>query len=290
MKISEILKQKKTFSMEVFPPKKDGDTQKLLDIIKNLKILLPDFISVTYGAGGSTRTLTKEIAGEIKNSIKIDSMAHLTCIGNSKNEIKEIIDDLNQLKIENILALRGDLPPGKTKEDSLKDFQYASDLVEFIKKEKNSISIGVAGYVEKHPEATTIEQDIENLKIKIDKGADFIITQVFFDNEKFYQYKENLNKVKINTPILPGIFLISNFRQIERMKELSGNLTIPKKLKTQLEKYKNNPEDIKKLGIEFAINQSKELIKSKMISGLHYYIMNREDLIKEVYQEIKNEL
>jgi len=287
MKIAQLLKEKFTFSMEVFPPKKDGDTQKLLETVKNLKNLNPDFISVTYGAGGSTRSLTKEIAGEIKNNLLIESMAHLTCIGNSKIEIKSILEDLRNLKIENILALRGDLPKDIEKKQALKDFHYASDLIQYIKQLDHQSSIGVAGYVEKHPEAKNLDEDIQNLKNKINMGADFIITQVFFDNDLYYRFYEKITKQNINTPILPGIFLIFNAKQIERMLELSGNLTIPKNLLNSIEKYKNNPDDLKKAGIEFAIQQSQELIQSKTISGLHYYIMNREDLIQEVFKEIQ---
>ena len=213
-------------------------------------------------------------------------MAHLTCIGNSKNEIKAILNDMENLNIKNILALRGHLPTDIKKEESLKEFKYASDLVKFIKQEKPNLSIGVAGYVEKHPEALSLESDINNLKIKIQEGADFIITQLFFDNEKFYRFIDLCNKKGIKTPILPGIFLIFNYKQLTRMKELSGGLTIPKKLLNQIEKYQDQPEEVKKIGMEFAINQSREIIKSKMAQGLHFYIMNREDLIKEVYQAV----
>ncbi|HCL55519.1 MAG TPA: methylenetetrahydrofolate reductase [NAD(P)H] [Spirochaetia bacterium] len=287
MNIQEVLSQKFSFSMEVFPPKKEGDVKELFQVIKDLKILNPDFISVTYGAGGSTQSMTREIASEIKNKIGIESMAHLTCVGNTKEEISAIINDLRESNIKNILALRGD-PPAGMKEFQVKQggFAYASELVDFIRQNQNHFSIGVAGYPEKHPEAGSLEKDIENLKKKIDAGADFIVTQLFFENEAFNRFMDKIEKAGIRIPVLPGIFLVSGYNQLKRITELS-NAEIPKKFHDNLLKYQDKPEDLKKIGIEHALMQSEDLIKSKRIGGLHFYIMNRKDMILPIYEELK---
>lgn len=287
MFIKDKLKERKTFSMEVFPPKREGGYEKLLDVVKKLKYLEPDFISVTYGAGGSTQSLTKEIATDI-NNLGIDSMAHLTCVGSSKDEMKALLKQLKEANIENILALRGDPPKGQEKFVATKNgFSTAAELVQFIKKEEDSFSIGVAGYPEKHPEAPSLDKDIEYLKMKVDQGADFIITQLFFNNEYYYRYYEKIRKASISTPVLPGIFLFSSYKQLTKTVELSS-AEIPSKLEKKLYQYRNNAEDVKKFGMEYAINQSIDILKRGMAEGLHFYIMNRNDVIEEVFKELSS--
>lgn len=287
MQIKEILKKKITFSMEVFPPKKESDIQPLFEIMKELKKIQPDFISVTYGAGGSTQRLTQEIALQIKKQIGIESMEHFTCVGSDKKEIGNILDSLYRSGIENILALRGDPPLGQKEfQPHPNGFAYASQLIEWIKKEKDFFSIGAACYPEKHPEAKTLEQDIENLKKKVDAGADFLITQLFFDNSLFFSFLEKIRKKDITLPILAGIFLVSNFKQLSRIIEIAKP-KIPQEFYNQLEKYQDDYLAIQKIGLEFALQQSQELLKSKAIQGLHFYIMNKKEQILPLYEELR---
>ncbi len=289
MNIKDLINQKKAFSVEVFPPKRDGDHFKLLDVITDLKEEIhPDFISVTYGAGGSTRSLTQEIASEIKNKIGVESMAHLTCVGNTKEEIGDILEELKEANIKNILALRGDAPEGKTGFKAVSGgFEYASELVEYIRKEKNYFSIGVAAYPEAHPEAKNLEEDVKKLKIKVGAGSDFVVTQLFFDNQYFYDFMNLVEKHHIKVPIIPGIFIISSYKQLKRLVELS-NATIPKALEKKLYQYQDNIEDIKKIGIDYALEQTYNLVESKLIDGVHFYIMNKKDQIVEIYKQIKD--
>jgi methylenetetrahydrofolate reductase (NADPH) len=288
MKIIDMYQQKKTvFSMEVFPPKREGDHRKLLEVIDDLKHLNPDFMSVTYGAGGSTRDMTLEISSEIKNDIGIESMAHLTCVGNSKTEISEVIDRLKEANIENILALRGDPPRGEEEfRPVLGGFRFAFELIDFIRREKNHFSVGVAAYPEKHPEAHSLEHDIDNLKIKLDKGGDFIITQLFFFNDYYYRFIEKARSMGVDAPVSPGVFLVSNYKQLQKIKELSG-AAIPVEFEQKLFDNRDNPEEMKKIGVDYALNQSRDLLESGAVDGLHFYIMNRKDLIGEVYEQLK---
>ena len=284
MKISKILQNKKSFSIEVFPPKKDGNIEQLYQTIMDIKYLKPDFISVTYGAGGSTRKNTEKIASYIKSNIGIEPMANLTCIGSSIDELDKIISEFKENNIENILALRGDTP----KEGDLKegDFKHASDLVKYIS--KKDFCIGIACYPEKHPEARTLEDDINYHKLKFDNGASFGITQLFFDNKVFYNFIDKIEKIGINKPILAGIFIITNYNQLQKITEIAKPL-LPETLKNNLEKYKDNQEVIKKIGIEFAINQSLDLLKNG-VKGLHFYIMNQKESIIKIHEAIKNYL
>ena len=288
MRIKEIFKHKpQVLSMEVFPPKRNGALDQLFHVVSDLKALSPDYISVTYGAGGSTRNLTKEIALNIKKNAGIESMAHLTCVGNTKNELKEILEDLKNSGIDNILALRGDPPQGQNKFEAVEGgFQYANELIEFIRNEEDYFSIGVAGYPEKHPEAKNYEEDILNLKRKVDAGADFIVTQLFFNNDDFYRFMDKVRSIGIDIPVIPGIFLISSYKQIHRLAELCG-ATIPKDLENKLYQFKDNNEEIKKIGIDFALQQSENILNRQIAQGLHYYIMNRKDMIEKIVQTIK---
>lgn len=283
MKIGEKLRTKKTFSMEVFPPKRDGDHLKLLEVVRNLKGLNPDYISVTYGAGGTTRSLTKEIASEIKNEIGIESMAHLTCVGNTREEIGGILDELQKARIHNILALRGDPPQGEKNFTPVAGgFHYASELVEYIKESHPEFSIGVAGYPEKHPQAKSLEEDIEHLREKVSAGGEFIITQAFFNNDHYFRFYELLRKKDIQAPVIPGIFLISSYKQLQRIEELSGS-DIPAKLTEEINRHQSDPDALRQIGIEYAFSQSRAILEQGAAQGLHFYIMNRQDMISELY-------
>ncbi len=284
MKITDILKNKDfVFSIEVFPPKPDTDIKVIYDTIEQLKELKPDFISVTYGAGGSTRCRTVEIADKIQNYYKITALAHLTCIGSTKEEIAKILDELKNNGIENIMALRGDIPYNE--KEPFKDFQYASDLVRFIKTNWD-FCIGVAGYPEKHPEAETMEDDIKHLKEKVDAGAGFITTQLFLDNNHFYRYLELVNKEGIKVPVIPGIMTATKLVNIERMANLC-KVEIPERFKKAVNDNEIN-DQICEGTVKYTVGQINHLIK-KGIKAIHLYTMNKVEQNKRIYFESKLE-
>lgn len=290
MKLKDIYNSsdKPIISFEVFPPKGDGDEYKekvnnLFSELEQLKQFNPALISVTYGAGGTTREKTFDLVVDIKNKINIEPMVHFTCVNFDKTQILEYVKKIENNGIKNILALRGDPPQGTEKFIAPKNgFAHANELVKFIK-ENTDLSIAVAGYPEKHPEAINMEQDLKNLQNKVNAGADVIYTQLFFDNKDYFKFVENLNKLNIYTPVIPGIMVIQTVSQIERIINLSGS-KIPVHYLEQIEKYKNEPETIKKLGIEYAIKQVQEL-KQQKVNGLHFYPLNKAFAVSEV---IKN--
>lgn len=283
MKIKELFKQKQpTISFEVFPPNKIYTLEKVYEVIDELSLLKPDFMSVTYGAGGSTRRNTVDIASKIKNINNIEALAHLTCIGATKKEIDEILKDLNKNNIENIMALRGDIP--QECENKIGEFSHANDLIKYIK-EYGDFSIGGAFYPEGHQETNDL-LDLFNLKTKVDSGTDFLISQIFFENEKFYEFKEKLGKLNIKTPLIAGIMPITNGKQIRRITSICG-CSIPEKLKKILDRYEDNPIAMREAGIAYAMEQIIELI-SDDIAGIHIYTMNRVEASKKIMENIGN--
>lgn len=285
MKIKMILNQKKfSLSFEVFPPVREGNIENLYVTIQDLKEMEPDFISVTYGAGGGTKDKSIEIASRVKNVFKMDVLAHLTCVRATKGDIAKIIDEFKRENIENILALRGDPPEGeKTFTITEGGFKYAYELVEFIKA-NDHFCVGVAGYPEGHIEALSIKDDLINLKRKVDSGADFIITQLFFNNDAYYNFRDRALALKINVPIIPGIFPILNYKQISRIIALSG-VKIPTLLIEKIERNKDNTEDVEKYGIEYAVKQTEDLLKND-IAGIHLYCMNQSRPVKQILREV----
>ena len=285
MKINDALSQKRfILSFEVFPPKREGNLESLYVTITELGELKPDFISVTYGAGGSTREKTIEISSRVKNEFNLEVLAHLTCVQSTKDDIAKILDSLKEKNVENVLALRGDPPEGMErfiKTDG--GFGYANELVQFIKT-RTDFSIGVAGYPEGHIEAPSLKVDMINLKRKVDAGADFIITQLFFNNDAFYNFRDRAMELRIDVPILPGIFPILNYNQIIRIASLAG-VRIPYRLREKVEKNKDNPQEVEKYGIEYAIIQVDNLIKNE-IAGLHLYCMNKSHPVKKILAEL----
>ena len=261
-------------SFEVFPPK-DGNISELFEQVRILYKYNPALVSLTYGANGSNRDLAYELL-QMFIHLGLNVMPHFTCVGSSYNMVQGYIREIENLGIENILALRGDLP----EDDCLLDFEYANDLVNFIH-QKSSLSIGVAGYPECHIECKNIDKDIENLKKKIDAGADVIFTQLFFNNEKFYRYVDKVRAAGINAPIIAGIMPIRSKKQIEKMVSIA-NVEIPERLKNQLEQF---PQNIKKIGVEFAINQCQDLIDND-IAGLHFFTLNHADQTSEILDNI----
>ncbi|MDP4089295.1 MAG: methylenetetrahydrofolate reductase [NAD(P)H] [Bacillota bacterium] len=285
MQIKEIFKVKKpVISFEIFPPKKDDDIETIYNTIEALKDLRPDFISVTYGAGGSTRDKTVEIASIVKNKYNIEALAHLTCISLGEEGLSRILEDLRSNNVENIMALRGDLPQGMKKEDlENSPFHYASDIVSTIKK-RESFCAGAACYPEGHPECESLDRDISNLKYKVDCGADFLATQLFFDNNRFYNFMDKARKAGISIPVTAGIMPVTNKKQIERMVSLS-NASLPDKFKRIMNKYEHNPEALKEAGIVYATEQIIDLL-SWGIDGIHLYTMNRPETCRRIMNNI----
>ena len=285
MKIRSLFSQNRfILSFEVFPPKREGNLDSLYVTITELGELKPDFISVTYGAGGSTRGKTIEISSRVKNGFNLEVLAHLTCVQSTKDDVARILDLLKEENVENILALRGDPPEGTERFIKTEGgFEYANELVQFIKTRDN-FSVGVAGYPEGHIEAPNLKADIINLKRKVDAGADFIITQLFFNNDAFYNFRDHAMALRIDVPILPGIFPILNYNQIIRIASLAG-VRIPPRLREKVEKNKDKPQEVEKYGIEYAIIQVDNLIKNG-IAGIHLYCMNKSHPVKKILAEL----
>lgn len=277
MKLREIYTKDNSpvLSFEFFPPKDDIDGQKMLELLNEIAILKkynPALVSVTYGAGGSTRTKSEELVKKIKSAFELNVMPHFTCICSDKHEVDERLETLKSAGIENILALRGDIPPDTN--FCFQDFRHANDLVGYIAS-KSDFSIAVAGYPEGHVESPDLKTDIENLKKKVDAGADVIFTQLFFENEKFYDFVERVRAAGIKIPVAAGIMPIVSQKQVERILNII-KVKIPQKLLENLEKFSRSNEDIKKIGIEFAYNQYCDLIKNN-VDGIHFYTLNKSD-------------
>lgn len=284
MSIKELIKSKKhTFSFEVFPPKKDKSLEGIYNTIGELKELNPDFISVTYGAMGSSKDKTVEIASKIKNDFNIESIAHLTCVTSSRRELETTLIEIKDANIDNILALRGDIPEGFDFSNLNDNYRYASELIKHIR-DKEKMTIGAACYPEGHIEATSIEKDIEHLKRKVDCGADFLITQLFFDNELFYDYHDKLVQKGIDIPVIAGILPVLNKNQTKKIVELSG-CKFPAKFNRILEKYQDDPIALKEAGTMYATEQIIDLL-SWGIKGIHLYTMNKSDTAKRIMGNI----
>ena len=286
MKLKDLYlsnKQKPVISYEVFPPKDDNDgakTASLFSELSALKKFNPSLISVTYGAGGSNRNQSVDIIKRIKNELKITPMPHFTCVSTDKIHIKSYLSEIEELGIKNILALRGDIPEQGQIFD---DFKHASELVEYIKKE-SSLSVAVAGYPEGHAESLSLDDDIKYLKLKIENGADIIYTQLFFNNNCFLSFLDRCSDVGINIPIIPGIMPITSYKSIQKMVQLC-RVDIPKSLLDIIELHKNDNDYIKKLGVEFATKQCKELIDCG-INGLHFYTLNKSNSVSKILENL----
>lgn len=284
MQISEKLQAKQlTTSFEVFPPKNDAAYAPVEATVDTLAGFKPDFISVTYGAGGGTSVNTPKIAAHIQNDLHIPSLAHLTCASSTKAEIHAILCDLKARGIENILALRGDLPENYTPDSD--HYRYASELVTVIR-EFGGFSVGAACYPEGHVEADSPEKDLEHLKQKADCGADFLITQMFFDNTALYSFLYRALKKGIDLPVLAGIMPVMNKRQIARSCALSGT-TLPSRLKTMIDKFGDNPEALKQAGIAYATEQIIDLIANG-VGGIHIYTMNRPEVAGAIMRNLSS--
>ncbi|MDD6037718.1 MAG: methylenetetrahydrofolate reductase [NAD(P)H] [bacterium] len=288
MKIPKIIEQKKqigkpSFSFEIFPPKKEETLKNIDETLEMLCDLKPDFISVTFGAGGSVRnSKTVEIARKIKETYGVEPVVHLTCLYYSKEEIKELLKELEASGIENILALRGDRNPDYPTKN---DFTYASDLVSFIKSQ-GDFSLSGGCYPETHLEATDAITDIRNLKKKVDAGASHLISQLFFDNELFYRFYEKTRCAGIDVPIDAGVMPVTNKAQIERMVNLCG-ASLPVKFEKMLRKYEDNKAALLDAGLAYTINQVVDLIAND-VDGVHIYTMNNPAVAKRICDSIRN--
>ncbi len=282
MKIKDMFSENKTvFSFEIFPPKKDSSVDTIYNTLEQLNDLKPDFISVTYGAGGNTPgASTCDIASAIKNKYGIESVAHLPCINFTKDEVKNILEDFKNHGIENILALRGDINPNI---EPKREFKYASELVEFIK-QNGDFDIAGACYPECHGEAENMVEDIKNLKKKVDAGADHLISQLFFDNKSFYEFEEKVRIAGIDVPIEAGIMPVTNKKQIERMVSLCG-ASLPAKFSRVMQRYENHPEALRDAGIAYAVDQIVDLI-SHGVDGIHLYTMNNPYIARKISEAV----
>ena len=284
MHVAQIFKQKKpVVSFEIFPPKRDEALKSIDGTLEVLTELKPDFISVTFGAGGSlTNSKTVEIAGKIKRNYGIEAVAHLTCLNYSKAEIIEMVNNLKANDIENILALRGDHNPNLEPKN---DFKHASDLIEFVK-QNSDLGISAACYPEGHPESANLSEDVLNLKHKVDVGAEHLVSQLFFDNNIFYRFTELCRVAGINVPIEAGIMPVINKAQIERMVTLCG-ASLPDNMKRILDKYADNKEALFDAGIAYATSQIIDLLAAG-VDGIHIYTMNNPRVAMKICESIKN--
>lgn len=267
------------FSFEFFPPKDPAAEAQLLATIAELRALRPDFVSVTYGAGGSTRTKTVELSARIKHETGIEPVAHLTCVGHSRAEIAAVLNELAARQIENVLALRGDPPRGAAAfQPHPEGYRYAGELAAALQAD-GRFAFGVAGYPEKHPEAPTLAADLEHLKRKVDAGASFVTTQLFFNNAYYFEFVSRARAIGIRVPILPGIMPITNLAQIQRFAQLCG-AHIPSELVEELTAARE-PEAVLQIGIRHAAGQCRELLQ-KGAPGIHFYTLNRSRATAEI--------
>ena len=282
---NELKKNDFSVSLEIFPPKKEEEFAGAFELLDKLALLNPDFISVTYGAGGSRSKKTVEMTSYIKNTLHIPALAHLTCVGNTKNDIDNVVADLKAAGINNVLALRGDRPAYMTDEQyNAREFEHASDMIEYLK-ETTDFKIAGACYPEKHFEAFSFKEDVRYLKQKVDLGVEMLISQLFFDNEMFYRFEEMTQIAGINVPICAGIMPITTSKQLGTTVSLSGS-SVPKKLADIIATYDDKPEDMRKAGIEYAVNQILDL-KAHGVKDIHLYSMNKAKTTKEIFEAIR---
>ena len=287
MKICEYLKEGRfSLSYEFFPPKDERGKEQLFNTLERLLKYNPNFVSVTYGAGGSTRERTFATVREIKEKYNLTVMPHLTCVAHDEDEVLELLDRYREIGIENILALRGDRPKDNPKEGFCK---YAVDLIRLIKSHYgDQFCIGVACYPEGHQEAKSLEEDIEHLKEKVEAGGEFAITQMFFRNEDFFRFKELLQKKGIDIPVIVGVMPITNFKQIKKFADLCG-ATIPLDLARRLSEVQDNPEEVFNIGVDYAIRQCEELLDHG-VDGFHFYTLNRAEATERIIEALRDKI
>ncbi|RMH60504.1 MAG: methylenetetrahydrofolate reductase [NAD(P)H] [Zetaproteobacteria bacterium] len=278
MKWSDIYAQTDgpLISCEFFPPKTDKGEQNLWRCLNDLKAIKPAYVSVTYGAGGSTQDRTQRIVTRIKDETGLSPIAHLTCVGSTQQQLRALLDAYRAAGIENILALRGDPPEGMSRFEVVQGgFAHATDLIDFIRAQ-NGFCIGCATYPEGHPESPNgVADDIRYLKMKQDLGAEYAITQYFFDNERYFRFLDQAEKQGVHIPVIPGIMPITNFDQIERFSAMCG-ATIPDWLRNRMQPIRGDLDEVKRLGIEIATRQCQQLLDAG-VAGLHFYTLNKAE-------------
>ena len=280
MRICGLFHTKKpVVSCEIFPPKHDYPIETIFATLSALSELRPDYISVTYGAGGSSCARSVQIASKVKNDFGVETLAHLTCVGADRRTTDEVLAQLKQENIENVLALRGDLPPEIPCASGAEYHEYAKDLIAHIR-QRHEFCIAAAAYPEGHPRCPSLALDRERLKQKVAAGADFLITQLFFDNRFFYDMREQLARLDVRCPVTVGVMPVLNAAQIRRMTELCG-ASIPDRLTKLLERFGSSPAEMEKAGIDYAVTQIKDLVEQG-VDGIHLYTMNKPKQTAEI--------
>jgi methylenetetrahydrofolate reductase (NADPH) len=294
MHITEILREHSpTFSFEFFPPKTPQAAETLYQTIRELESYMPDFVSVTYGAAGSTRELTHDLVERIQHTTKLDPIPHLTCVCHNEQEIEAILLRYAKSVIGNILALGGDRPAGVAYGNLRDSFQHAIDLVKFVRRFNESgahpdhrgFGIGVAGFPEGHPATPNRLIEMDHFKAKVDAGADYIVTQLFFDNRDFLDFRERCSLAGVHIPILAGIMPITSLGGLKRMAELAGGARFPAKLLRSLQPFENDPETFRRAGIQYALEQCHDLL-TRGVAGIHFYTLNRSDATRTIFDSL----
>ncbi len=286
MRIRELLATgRPSFSFEFFPPKTEEGSSHLLETIESLKDLRPTYVSVTYGAGGSTRDLTIDLVRRIQQDFGIETMAHLTCVGSNREEIREVVDRLAGSGIQNVLALRGDPPKGQSAFSAVEGgFRHASELAAFLRENWN-LCVGGACYPEGHTEAVSLEADISHLRHKVEAGAEFLVTQLFFDNQRYFDFVRRVREAGIGVPIVPGLMPITNVDQVERFTKMCG-ASIPEPLLSELQRLRDRPEAVLSLGVAHATAQCLDLL-AKGAHGVHFYTLNKSAATRTILTALR---
>ncbi len=295
MHILDLLQRHRpSFSFEFFPPRTPAGWEELYETIRELEPLGPSFVSVTYGAGGGTRELTHDLVVRIKQTTAIPPVPHLTCVGHTFAELDALLERYAQAGVSNILALRGDPPKGETAYDWSKgDFRHAADLVRFIRKfnasgrhpDPRGFGIGVAGFPEGHPDTPNRLLELDHLKAKVDEGADYICTQLFFDNRDFLDFRERCDLAGIRVPMIAGIMPVTTISGMKRMAELAAGARFPAKLLKALDRAQGEPQAVERVGIHYAAQQCAELLDAG-IDGIHFYTLNKSRVTREIYASL----
>ncbi len=283
MRIVEILKEERVhISCELFPPKQGYQLENVKQVVRGIAKIKPVYMSVTYGATGGTSDYTVDIADEIQNVNGIPALAHLTCASSTREKVYEVVEQLKEKKIENILTLRGDIPE-HADFPLPNQYKHAAELIADVKS-LGDFCIGGACYPEGHPEAETMHEDIEHLKEKVDAGCDFLTTQMFFDNDIYYNFMYKILKKNINVPVVAGIMPVTNASQIKRIISLSGNM-VPARFKAIVDRFSDNPAAMKQAGIAYATEQIIDLIANG-VNNVHIYTMNKPDIAELIFQNL----
>ena len=295
MHITDIInKDRPTFSFEFFPPKSERSSESLLETIKDLESLDPSYVSITYGAGGTTRERTHDLVENILETTSLTPIPHLTCVQHTEEEISNILKRYSYKGVSNILALRGDTPKGDTQYNRSNDsFYFARDLVEFISafntstlgEESKSFGIGVAGFPEGHPETPNRIKEMDYLKAKVDSGADYICTQLFFDNHDFFDFRDRCELAGINVPIIAGIMPVTSISGMQRMADLAAGSRFPAKLLKSIGRCNSDSDAVERVGIQYATEQCSDLLNNG-VDGIHFYTLNKSKSTRGVFEAL----